>query len=55
MAAPTPERREIKFSPKALAYLRRLVDEAPPLTPEAQAVIRACCTKPRTEKTRKTA
>lgn len=48
-------REPTRFSPEALAYRRRLVEQAPPLTPEQQAIIRACCTKPRKAQTRKSA
>lgn len=40
------ERKPTQFSPQALAYRRRLVEQAPPLPPEAQAIIRAAFTPP---------
>lgn len=36
------DREPTRFSPEALAYRRRLVEAAPPLTPEQAAVIRTC-------------
>lgn len=47
MAAGIPDHRDVKFPPEALEYRRRLVEQAPPLTPEQAAIIRTCFTKPR--------
>lgn len=37
-----PTREPTRFSPEALAYRRRLVEAAPPLTSEQAAIIRTC-------------
>lgn len=47
MATGTTDHREIKVPPAALEYRRRLVEQAPPLTPRQQQIIRAACTKPK--------
>lgn len=37
----------ITFPPHVQDRIREIAESAPPLTPEQQAVIRGCCTRPR--------
>lgn len=44
--------RRVVFPPHVQDRIRQIAESAPPLTPEQQAVIRGCCTKPPAPKAR---